>query len=221
MFAQIAHLRGLMSLLGLLLYAFGPALSAHAQPASGVDTAASRVYIKVAKATRLGHEHGVEGRLASGKLTWDAGGELTFDMTSFVADTPQARQYVGLDAEFSASDARKVNANMRGAEVLDVANYPRAVFAIARVQPSGGQAAGEPGRYQVEGSFTLHGVRRSIQFPATLERADGAGNQRLRGSFTIQQTDYGIQPYSALGGLIRVADALEIWGDLVLTSAAR
>src|SRR5690242_21894851 len=100
--------------------------AARSQTAYQVATGSSRVYIKVTSATRLGHNHGVEGRLASGEVVLGGPGTLVFDMTSFTADTPQARQYVGLPDQLSASDAAKVNANMRGGDVLDVGRYPQA-----------------------------------------------------------------------------------------------
>ena len=114
-----------------------------------VDASSSRVYARVDAASRLGHVHGVEGRLASGTISLTAGGELVFDMTSFQADTAQARQYVGLDAKVP-SEAHKVTSNMLGADVLDVSRYPRAVYSITSIRPVDGQAAGQPGRYQFE-----------------------------------------------------------------------
>jgi polyisoprenoid-binding protein YceI len=188
------------------------------QPASvnyQVDTGSSRVYARVDAASRLGHTHGVEGRLASGTITLSGGGELVFDMTTFQADTAQARQYVGLDAAVP-SDAHKVTSNMLGMDVLSVSRYPRAVYSMTSMRPLDGQAAGQPGRYQLDGRFTLHGVSQPVQFVATIEPADKSGGLRMRGTFTIRQTTFGIQPYSALAGLARVADPLPIWGDLVL-----
>jgi polyisoprenoid-binding protein YceI len=191
-----------------------------AQPTTyQVETGSSRVYIKVDAATRLGHVHGVQGNLASGTVTLGGTGDLVFDMTSFQADTPQARQYVGLDPRFSQSDAQKVTANMLSADVLDVSQFPRAVYAISSITPTGGQAAGEPGQYLVDGRFTLHGTAQLVRFPATLSRTDRPGVLRLTGAFSVLQTSYGIRPYSALGGLARVADQLQIWGDLVLIPA--
>jgi polyisoprenoid-binding protein YceI len=185
-----------------------------------VDTKQSRVYVRVESATRLGHSHGVVGYLAAGSLNANGTGELVFDMTSFVADTPEARSYVGLDPKFSASDAQKVNSNMLGSDVLDVSHYPKAVFSITSCKPLDGQM-GAPGRYQFSGSFTLHGAKRPLQFQATLQSMNPPGPLHLRGNFTILQTSYGIQPYSALGGLVRVADALQIYGDFLLVPAGQ
>src|SRR5215475_11218389 len=86
-----------------------------AAPSYEVDSKASRIYVKVGTATRLGHEHGVQGGLKSGKLSLGGGGELVFDMASFTADSPEARQRVGLGKKrVSRNEAKKVTEAMRG-----------------------------------------------------------------------------------------------------------
>src|SRR6516225_11479382 len=88
-----------------------------------VNTEASRVYIRVDADGHLGHDHGIEGRLTSGQIHFGGHGQLVFNINSFVADTPAARKWVGLEEKFSGSDAKKVTANMLGNEVLDAARY--------------------------------------------------------------------------------------------------
>jgi len=39
---------------------------------------------------------------------------------------------------------------------------------------------------------------------------------RLRGTFTIKQTDFGMKPYAKLGGVVGVADELRITGDVLV-----
>jgi polyisoprenoid-binding protein YceI len=185
-----------------------------------VDIDSSRVYIKVGSASRLGHPHGVEGNFKSGKLTLGGKGEFVFDMASFAADTAEARKRVGLAGKkVSDNDAKKVTEAMRGAEVLDVGTYPSATFNIASITPAEKQAAGEPGAYQLDGSFTLHGTQQKLAFKGSVEKTDKQGILKLSGTFTVRQTDYGMKPYSAVGGLAKVADELEITGDLMLKPA--
>jgi len=195
-----------------------PAVRAQA-PQYVVDTNQSRVYIRVDSATRLGHAHGVEGNLATSTVALGGKGQLVFDMTTFVADTQEARQAVGLEGKFA--DAQKVTANMRSESILDVARHPKAVYVITGVNPLDEQAVGQPGRYKVTGQFTLRGVTHPVEFIAKIDQTDKPGVLRMRGQFSILQTRYGIQPYSAVGGLVRVADELKIWGDLVLTPPGR
>jgi polyisoprenoid-binding protein YceI len=183
-----------------------------------VDKDASRVYIKVTRTNRLGHNHGVEGKLASGTLAVGGKGSLVFDMSTFTADTAQARRYVGLDPEFSASDARKVNDNMRGADCLDVKNHPQATFAVTSMFAAPNEPAG---RYILDGQFTLHGVTRPLRFLAESVATNQAGAFGLRGWFKVKQSEFGMKPFSVAGGAIGVEDELTIHGDLVIRPAAR
>lgn len=183
-----------------------------------VDKNASRVYVKVTRTNRLGHNHGVEGMLASGTLAVGGKGSLVFDMTTFRADTAQARRYVGLDADFSASDARKVNDNMRGADCLDVKNHAQATFAVTSMFAAPNEPAG---RFILDGQFTLHGVTRPLRFLAETVATNQPGAFGLRGWFKIKQSDFGMKPFSVAGGAIGIEDELTIHGDLVLRQATR
>lgn len=187
-----------------------------------VDTAASRIFVKVGSATLIGHEHGVEARLKSGQLALGGPGELVFDMGSFTADTAESRKRAGLEVgKISASDAKEVTKTMLGADVLNVASFPTATFHMAAVTPVDQQPAGAPGTYQLAGDLTLHGTTRSLQLQSKLEGAQQQGQMRLSGTFTIKQKDFGIKPYSTAAGLVRVADELQITGDLILVPAQK
>jgi polyisoprenoid-binding protein YceI len=224
--------RRLLSQLGLLAIALCLCVARTGLPARAeekaakatfeVDIKASRIFVKVGKSTKLGHEHGVEGNFKSGKLTFGGEGELVFDMASFTSDTEEARKRVGLaDKHVSENEAAKVTDTMRSAEVLDVAQYPTATFRATAIKPLDKQAAGEPGAYQLEGRFNLHGAEQKIQFKAKLERGEKEGTMRLTGVFTVKQTDYGIKPVTAAGGLAKVADEIDIHGDLTLRPAGK
>jgi polyisoprenoid-binding protein YceI len=194
-----------------------------AEPAAAyeVDVEASRIYVKVGTTTRLGHAHAVEGKLKSGKLTFGGAGEMVFDMASFTADTADARKRVGLeDKKVTETEARTVTETMRGERVLDVDRFPTATFQIASVTPLDKQPAGRPGDYELEGRFTLHGVERKLRLKAKVEPTDKPGALRLTGTFTVRQTDYGMKPVTAVGGLAKVADELEITCELYLGPAA-
>lgn len=192
-----------------------------------VDIAASRVYIFVGR-TGFGHDHGVEGHLKSGTVSLGAAekaGSLVFDMNSFDADTPAARRYVGLQGTTDASTRRQVNANMKGAAVLNVQRFPVATFTIqsAKRLPEKNRRGNTV--YNLAGTFTLHGVTRRIAFNAeaaavdTRSAAGASTGTRLRGNFVIHQTQFGITPFSKAFGAVGVTDALRIYGDIVLNPA--
>lgn len=184
-----------------------------------VDTESSRVYVKVGSATRLGHDHGVVGRLSEGAVTLGGGGDLRFAMKTFVSDRPEARRYVGLQGQVSASDAKKTTETMLGPDVMDATRYPTARYAFGSAVPTDGQAPGAPGHYRLEGVFTLHGVSRKMPLEALVEKTEDPGVLRMRCAFAIAQSHFGMRPYKALGGLVGVEDRLEIWGDLLIRPA--
>ena len=189
-----------------------------------VDLQASRVYVFVGK-TGLGHDHGVEGRLKSGRVTLgaaEAAGRLEFNMQSFDADTDAARRYVGLKGSTDAGTRKQVNDNMKGAAVLDVQRHPTAVFEIESAQPVAAASKGGPQglpQYELAGKFTLHGRTAPLRIRVTAEEKDG--RTHLRGSFTILQTAFGIRPYSKAFGAVGVADRLTIHGDIWLDAATK
>ncbi len=197
-----------------VVLAADPAAEAALGP-GGVDTAASRAYVLVDK-RRLGHKHGVEGRIKEGVIrlgaTQDAG-KIVFDMSTFVADTDAARKYVSLDGSIKKSEQDEVTATMTGKSTLDVRTYPTATFDIKSATRLAAKSTDGDPQYQLDGEFSLHGKKNALKVVAEVEE-EKDGKVRLVGNFTIKQTDFGITPYSAVGGLVSVADALKIWGDV-------
>jgi hypothetical protein len=59
-------------------------------------------------------------------------------------------------------------------------------------------------------------VKRPLAIETVVEPTENPSYLRLRGSFSILPSHYGMTPYSALAGLVRVADRLDISGDLFL-----
>lgn len=175
----------------------------------------TRVYVFVGK-KGLGHEHAVVGRLKSGKVQLGASrgaGSLVFAMKTFRADTPDARKYLGLAGETDADTQASVTANMLGKDVLDADTYPEATFTIRSAkleQPREGKKEA----YLLEGEFKLHGVSQPLSVEASAVRSQG--KVRLRGTFPILQTDFGITPYSKGFGVIGVANELHIYGEIDL-----
>jgi len=176
----------------------------------------SRVYIYVGK-TGLGHEHAVQGILKSGTLhlgASDNAGQLVFDMQTFHADSDAARRYLGLAGSMDAGTRRQVDANMLGPAVLNVATFPTATFAVSSATAMQQESRRGLPQYQLAGNFTLHGVTRPIKFVADADAKEGWIH--LRGSISLLQSQFGIQPFSKAFGAIGVTDQLTIHGDLWL-----
>ncbi len=193
----------------------GPAAVNKAALAVGdIDTALSRIYVHVDK-TGFGHEHGVEAKFKSGRLQLGAmqnAGELVIDMSTFNADTDDARRYVGLDGSTDAGTRKEVNANMLGPDVLDVQRFPTATFKVNSIQAVKAKRPNAPQQIQLAGDFTLHGTTNKLTVIADTAKANGY--VRIYGNFSILQSDYGIKPFSKALGAVGVADRLTIYGEL-------
>ena len=70
------------------------------------------------------------------------------------------------------------------------------------------QTAGDGRRMTVQGELSLVGQTHPITFDLAL--TDGG---RLTGSAVVKQTDWGIKPYSAMLGALKVADDVEVTID--------
>lgn len=90
----------------------------------------------------------------------------------------------------SDADKRKIEATIVD-DVLAVARYPEVRFESTSVEPEGDG-------YRVQGRLTLHGVTRGISF-TTQARAE----QHVA-EVTLNQVDYGIKPYRAMLGALRL-----------------
>lgn len=209
-------------LLALVMYYGGTCGSVLAALAPGqVDTGQSRIYVHVFK-TGFGHEHGIEGLLKSGSLSLPAArnaGELTFDMTSFSADTDAARRAVGLTGATDAHTRSEVTNNMLGPGVLDVRTYPTATFKINSIRQMPARRPNAAPQMEVAGDFTMHGTTKAIRFNADASAVNRF--TRLQGSFSILQSDYGITPFRKALGAVGVADRLTISGDIWIAASPR
>ncbi|MCA9016260.1 MAG: YceI family protein [Planctomycetaceae bacterium] len=214
---RVSHYQRQLLLLiaGFVFFSFSLSQSVQAQSASGeINTRTSRVYTFVGK-TGLGHEHAVIGEIKAGTLNLGAtsnAGKIVFDMTTWKADTPEARKYIGLKGTTSASTQKDVNANMLGSSVLNVRQYPTATFEITSAVPVKQNAPTGKAFYQLDGKFTLHGVTRNLRLMAEVTEKDQQNH--VRTSFAIKQTHYGITPYSKAFGAVGVTDELKIYGEL-------
>ncbi len=76
------------------------------------------------------------------------------------------------------------------------------------------EATADGSKISVQGELTLVGTTRPITFDVIV--GDGG---KLSGSAVITQSDWGIKPYSALFGALKVADEVEVAFDASLPSS--
>ncbi len=172
-----------------------------ARPATNPTTYAivpsSRFEVRTGKAGLLGafgHEHVIRAREFDGTIVYDPARLHASRVELGVAVASLFVVPRGADRK----DAQDVERSMF-TDVLHPARYPRIRFASRIVGPA------EDG-VRVLGDLTIEGRTRPVALDVRLDtRGD---TLRARGSFRVRQSDFGIEPYRAAGGTIRVADEI-------------
>lgn len=98
--------------------------------------------------------------------------------------------------ELHAGDRHEIKQRMNK-EVLDVETYPTIEFTASSVEPT------DDG-WHVVGGLQLHGETHEVSFD--IVRRDG----RARVDTVVDHTEYGIEPYSAMLGSLKVAPGLHV-----------
>ena len=179
-----------------------------------LNTDSSRIFTLV-EGTGMGHSHGVEAKLSSGSLVLGAtadAGRLVFDMTTFDADTPLAREVVGLKGTSANWMRKQVTKEIHGSKILHSSEFPTSTFEVASSMPIANE--NHPGlpAYELAGRLTLRGETKTVNFPVTVQQKNGWLN--VTGRFSFRQSEFGIKPLSKGLGAIGVADELTVFGDL-------
>lgn len=93
---------------------------------------------------------------------------------------------VEIETDSIFSDAEKLTGHLKSADFFEVEKFPKAEFVSTEIKAGGeGDAT-----HTVTGNLTMHGVTKSVSFPAKIVVADSevAGDA----TFTINRKDFGI-----------------------------
>jgi polyisoprenoid-binding protein YceI len=115
------------------------------------------------------------------------------------------REGTGGARPLTDQDRRDIEDNAR--RTLGVDRDPTATFESQRV------VAGADGG-TISGTFTLHGTAK----PAEI-RVSRIAPDLFQGSFVVTQTAYGIKPYSAFLGALKVRDEVDVEVEVDLSRA--
>jgi polyisoprenoid-binding protein YceI len=125
-------------------------------------------------------------------------GEVTFN-----EDPTASSVQVTIDTTSLWSDNDNLTTHLKSADFFDVEKYPTATFISTSIEAA-------DGGYMVTGNLNLHGVERSIRFPAEITVGDGTA--AVSASFSIKRFDFGIVYPGRKDDLIR--DEVAITLDL-------
>lgn len=174
-----------------------------------VDSSASEVLVRVdpeGPMARMGHSHVVGGPVLSGIVVTgsgigDARLDLEIDVAAIEVDRPQWRRAQGLKPELDADAINGTRDNLRSERVLNVSEHP--AISIRSVAVTGPDWIPT-----VTARIRLRGEIREVAVPVAVTRS-GQTIQAI-GQFEVLQSDFGIEPFSAAGGALRVSDRMQI-----------
>lgn len=150
---------------------------------------------------RFVHHHVVRAGAFSGTVRFDPARpsrsrvRITVPVDSLVVDSRA-------DPDDRASIRRTMTS-----EVLRAAEHPTISFRSTRVRLAPGDSL------RIRGELTLAGATRPVT--VTLAYRAELGRLWAWGSFTVRQTDFGIEPYAAGAGTLKVADPVTFHVDAV------
>lgn len=115
----------------------------------------------------------------------------------YAGDPEKSRVNITIDMNSITADDEALTKHLKTADFFDVAKYPQATFVSTAIK-----AGGESGAtHTVTGNLTMHGVTKSITFPATIAVTPDVAS--VDSSFSINRKDFGINYAGAADNLIR------------------
>lgn len=167
----------------------------------------ARVYRDGALA-RLGHDHVVSSRDLGGFVMLAADGaadraDVYLPLASLEVDDPALRATEGLGEPLDEDDVAGTRRNML--RVLDADAHP---FVMVHVTREG---------HVIKAALELNGESRALD--ARIEAETGDDILRASGAFTIEHADFGLVPFSLLGGALAVREDIDIRFDIVAVRA--
>ena len=109
---------------------------------------------------------------------------------------PDSRVTIDIDTSSVVADEDQLTAHLKTPDFFDVAKFPKAAFVSTKIEPASGAD-----NYNVTGNFELHGVKKSISFPATIKVTPD--NVTVIAEFSINRKDFGIVYAGKADDLIR------------------
>jgi len=144
----------------------------------------------------------------------DFSGELKFVSGTFEAASLQVTidvNSLAVTGGAKETDRADIERTMRE-QVLEVQKYSEIVFSSTNITTN---RLGE-GRYRARliGDLTLHGATQKNLW-ISAEASVTGDSLRAQGEFSLKQSDFGIKPFSAVGGTIKLKNELKFSFDIV------
>jgi polyisoprenoid-binding protein YceI len=155
--------------------------------------------------SRAGHDLTIGATAWSGTVVVDTG-DPGHSSLSIDVDVPSLRVVSGSGGVKPLTDSDRADIERIMCDrMLDAARHPTITFRSTRV-------SGTSESFMVDGDLTIKAVSRPVTVTGNSD-ADG----RVRATATVPQSRWGIKPYSAFFGALKVADEVMIEVEVLLS----
>jgi polyisoprenoid-binding protein YceI len=155
-------------------------------------------------AAQAGHDLTIEVTRWSGELV--LADDVTESTVTVTAEVGSLRVLEGKGGVKSLSDRDKREIAATARRLLDADRQPEARFTSSRISADG----------TVDGTLTILGKDRPFQL-----KVGQPGENRFRGTGTVVQSEYGIKPYTAMLGALKLADPVEVEAEIDLSGTGQ
>lgn len=178
-----------------------------------VDPQQSRVFMRTGREGPMqaaGHDHviasvNIEGLVLVSDDPRKSRADLRLPLQQLVVDEPAYRKRFGLEPDLPESAIEGTTRNMQ-AKVLESSRFPWATASVHVLSIQGSQA-------QLDVRVSMHGTSFDYQVPATL--SVDPNELEATGSMKLRHADFGLTAFSTAGGLLRVAEEIEVVFEMV------
>jgi polyisoprenoid-binding protein YceI len=130
----------------------------------------------------------------------------TIDLTN---NKPEdSRVSIDIEANSVETDEPDLTKHLQTPDFFDVAKFPKATFVSTKIDPQDRTGPGDTAKqakdltgYMVTGNFELHGIKKAITFPATIEITPD--NVTVTAEFAINRKDWALTYPGKADDLIR------------------
>ena len=176
-----------------------------------VGPQSGRLLVKTARTglgAKVGHDLTIEVTRWHGNVVIDAANPANPANSSVTVevdvDSFEVRQGTGGVKPLTDADRADIKNTLRG-KILNTGQHPTITF-------GSNQVSGTAESFRIDGDLTIVGVTQ----PVTVEGQLAEG--RALGSAVIVQSRWGIRPYSAFLGALKLRDEVEVQFDIDVTS---
>jgi polyisoprenoid-binding protein YceI len=149
--------------------------------------------------SRAGHDLTIEATIWQG--TAHIGADPAASSVALIVDADSFEVREGRGGIKSLTDADRAEIRKTIRELLDTARYPAITFGSTALR-------GTQRELSVDGQLTIRDATHPLLVRGSIE--ESCGDPRLRTTAQVVQSQWGIKPYSAFFGALKLGDAVDL-----------